>query len=130
MSESIRRFRDESQTTCDMEDRRREPRFPASARVEIEIQNPRVGRVQGTVFEVSRSGLRLELPIALEAGTCIEINLKNVVVSGEVRHCRPAETGFSAGVFVKRVSIPEKFDQLDDRELDLYAILVQFDQLR
>jgi len=113
-----------------MEDRRREPRFPASARVEIEIQNPRVGRVQGTVFEVSRSGLRLELPIALEAGTCIEINLKNVVVSGEVRHCRPAETGFSAGVFVKRVSIPEKFDQLDDRELDLYAILVQFDQLR
>ena len=130
MSESIPRFTDESQIACDTEERRREPRFPASARVEIEIEKPAVGRVQGTVFEVSRSGLRLELPLAIEAGTCIKINLKNVVVSGEVRHCRPAKTGFSAGVFVKGVSIPEKFDQLDDRELDLYAILVQFDQLR
>ncbi len=130
MSEGIPRFMDLSPNTCEAEDRRRAPRFPTSAFVDIEIQKPRAQKLQGIVYEVSRSGLGLELPSALEKGAVVKITLKNVVISGEVRHCRPATTGFTAGVFVSAVSSPEKFDQLDDRELDLYAILVQFAQLR
>jgi hypothetical protein len=128
VNERLSRFRDVS--SCETEDRRRDPRFPASASVEIEIQKPGAQRVQGTVFEVSRSGLGLDLPLALEAGTRVKINLKDVVMFGEVRHCRAARTGFTAGVFVSDVSVPEKFDQLNDRELDLYSILLQFAQLR
>jgi hypothetical protein len=128
MSERVSRFTDAA--PVETADRRREPRFPASVPVEVEIQKHGLPRIQGIVFEVSRSGLRLELPLAVEEGVCVKIYVKNVVLVGEIRHCQPATTGFHAGIFVRDVSSPDKFDQLDDRELDLYAILVQFAQLK
>src|SRR5712692_4094164 len=39
VSESLPRFWDVSPNTCEAADRRREPRFPTSARVEVEIHN-------------------------------------------------------------------------------------------
>jgi hypothetical protein len=106
-------------------DRRREPRFPTCARVEIELQNPIVQRMKGIVRDVSASGLRLEVQAAVTEGTPVKISLDHIVIQGEIRHCRPSGDGFNVGMLVHDVSGPQEYSEIDDGELDIYAILVQ-----
>ena len=106
-------------------DRRREPRFPISAGAQIEIGGFPVQSLRGIVRDVSCSGVCLEVPTFIENGRPVRINLNAIVIDGEVRYCRPAGNTFHAGVLVREVAGPQECDELDDGELDLYAILVQ-----
>ena len=126
MNDGLPRFEDSSSGgTIETIDRRRDPRFPTCARVEIELQNPVAQRMKGIVRDVSASGLRLEAQAAITVGTPIKISLDHIVIHGEIRYCRPSGTGFNAGMLVHDVAGPQEYGELDDGELDIYAILVQ-----
>jgi hypothetical protein len=128
MNDGLPRFEDSpSSRMSAVADRRRDPRFPTCAHVEIELQNPVVQRMKGIVRDVSASGLRLEVQAAVTVGTPVRISLDHIVIHGEIRHCHPSGTGFNVGVLVHDVDGPQEQDygEIDDGELDIYAILVQ-----
>jgi hypothetical protein len=126
MNDGLPRFDESfSGSTGEGAERRRDPRFPISAYTEIEIQSPVVQRVSGIVHDVSRSGLRLGIPCAVDEHTHVKINLDHLVIQGEIRYCRPTDNGFHAGVLVQEVTGPAQYDELDDAELDLFGILAQ-----
>ena len=57
--------------------------------------------VPGTLLDLSVSGMRLEIPQSVEAGTMIYVETESALMAGEVRHCRKGREGrFEAGVQV------------------------------
>jgi hypothetical protein len=82
-------------------ERRREPRYPCNDPVEIRIIPGAGSRIPGTLLDVSRSGLRIELDSAVPKGTQVEILLsRQLEVSGRVRHCRRVGAKYQAGVLI------------------------------
>jgi hypothetical protein len=78
--------------------------YPTNDAVEVSIADSDYQRVPGTLTGVSRSGLLIELGIMIAKGTTIVIFLTNqVVIIGEVRHCRRAANAFRGEVLVKDV---------------------------
>lgn len=70
-------------------DRRKEPRYASggSARVVVPyVSEPQT--FSAHVLDVSKSGMRLRLSAPIAPGTLVQVELKSVVASGEVRHCR------------------------------------------
>jgi hypothetical protein len=57
-----------------------------------------------TIVDVSRNGLKIGTRRFIEAGTVIEIELKEVLVVGEVQHSEQFGDSFRAGVLVREVS--------------------------
>ena len=55
------------------------------------------------VLDVSRSGMCLNLPVPLEPGTWLQIEMTTVVETGEVRHCRSAGDLYVIGVQLDEV---------------------------
>ena len=57
--------------------------------------------VPGTLLDLAVSGMRLEIPHSVEAGTMIYVETESALIAGEVRHCREGHEGrFEAGVQV------------------------------
>ena len=57
--------------------------------------------VKGQIVEVSKSGLQLRLETPLPAGESVRITGANMVISGQIRYCRPNESGsFETGVAI------------------------------
>jgi hypothetical protein len=57
--------------------------------------------VPGTLLDLAVSGMRLEIPHSVEAGTMIYVETESALMAGEVRHCRKGREGwFEAGVLV------------------------------
>jgi hypothetical protein len=56
------------------------------------------GRCEVRVVDVSRLGLKLLVPAALEVGTVVQIRMKPLIVTGEVRHCTVVGESLQAGV--------------------------------
>jgi hypothetical protein len=50
------------------------------------------------VLDVSKSGMSLRLSAPIAPGTLVQIELKSVVASGEVRHCRKDGEEYSVGI--------------------------------
>jgi hypothetical protein len=73
---------------------RREPRFQSAGIGDLTIVNSSTfPKLSVTIVDVSRSGLQIELDEPLQPGGSVEVRLRDTIVMGEVRHCRP----FSAG---------------------------------
>jgi PilZ domain len=82
-------------------ERRRETRYPTQDAAEVEVRHGEILRMPAMVVDVSRSGLRLELPTAVGRGEQVKINLpRQVVILGEVRYCRRAGMVYHAGVLI------------------------------
>jgi hypothetical protein len=82
-------------------ERRRETRYPTQDAAEVEVRHGEILRMPAMVVDVSRSGLRLELPAAVGRGEQVKINLpRQVVILGEVRYCRRSGMVFYAGVLI------------------------------
>ena len=80
-------------------DRRKEPRYPSdgSARVLVPfLFGPLT--FSARVLDVSKSGMRLKLSSPLAPGTLVQVELKNLVATGTVRHCRRDEEEYSMGI--------------------------------
>jgi hypothetical protein len=85
-------------------ERRRETRYPTQDAAEVEVRHGEILRMPAMVVDVSRSGLRLELPAAVGRGEQVKISLpRQVVILGEVRYCRRAGLVFHAGVLIQDV---------------------------
>jgi PilZ domain/Putative zinc-finger len=83
-------------------ERRREPRYPCNDPVEIRIVAGDGSRVPGTLKDISRSGLRIEIGISVPKGAEIEIFLsKQLSVTGRVRHCRRVGAKHQAGILIQ-----------------------------
>src|SRR5262249_47593435 len=105
-------------------ERRWEPRYttndPAAVKV-VPAGNP---HASGTILDVSRFGLRIELPIQLEKGAEVKITMPlGVVVLGQVRYCRQYGSIYQVGIATREVIYPadEQDDHLHDDALVLFA---------
>jgi len=80
-------------------DRRKEPRYPSdgSARVLVSfLSEPQTFNAR--VLDVSKSGMRLKLSAPLAPGTLVQVELKSLVATGAVRHCRKDGEEYSMGI--------------------------------
>jgi len=104
-------------------ERRREARYSCQDQAEARILPGDAPRFPVVVLGVSRSGLQLELPMPVGKGCQIEITLpRQIVVFGEVRHCRRAGSTFHVGILIQEVSYsgPTADEHIDDDRLQRY----------
>jgi hypothetical protein len=106
-------------------EKRRETRYPTNDAAEIEVRHGEVLRMPATIVDVSRSGLRLELPLAVGRGEQVKISLASqMVILGEIRYCRRAGIVYHAGVLIQDVfqAQPATGGHLSADELSFYLI--------
>jgi hypothetical protein len=105
-------------------ERRREARYPAQEAAEIELLFGPRETIYGTILDVSRSGLRIELTRRVHRGEEVKIKLQQNVIFGEVRYCRAVGTVFQAGIRIEELVRPasDPKQHLSDDTLSLYAI--------
>jgi hypothetical protein len=105
-------------------DQRLEARYATDDPAEVVQLCGSLLRVQATVLDVSKSGLRLAVGAPLTRGMRVKITLLEVVIFGEVRYCRRGSTGYHAGILIESVvhseAQPDK--HLHDDDLALYLI--------
>ena len=76
---------------------RRSPRFPVN--FPSQLFSAQASAVSITIVDISRDGLGVDVPVALDPGQPIAISTGSVFVFAIVRHCRPVPHGlFRAGV--------------------------------
>ena len=81
------------------EERRRNPRIPLRERASLTRLNPlMMDRWPIQVVDISKGGLKLLIPEALERGTIVQIRLRAALVTAEVRYCTGGGSEFQAGV--------------------------------
>jgi hypothetical protein len=118
--------RDQPSPCCASIDRRRETRYATNDPVEIQLLEAGGGpRVGGKVLDVSRSGLRLELPTPIGKALRIQIVLADrTIIFGETRYCRHLSPFYHVGVAIESVCYGESViaDHLRDTELNLYPL--------
>jgi two-component system, chemotaxis family, response regulator Rcp1 len=90
-------------------DRRKERRYVVSETASITVSQPaEFLPIEGQLADVSRSGLRIRTPRAIHRGAQLHVQLKNIVVFGKARYCRPgAENEFDVGVAIDQVVIAQ-----------------------
>jgi len=88
-----------------VQERRKERRYPTQDPVEVNLLPPDKGIIPATVIDVSRSGVRLECAHPIPNFAKIELIFiaTGIVAVGNVRHCRPVDYLFQAGVFVEDI---------------------------
>jgi hypothetical protein len=85
-------------------DKRRENRFPVVGVGTVHAINPALRkRLQALVLDMSRNGMKLRIERALDAGTEIQLLLRDVSVLGTVRYCIPVGDSFHIGIVVQKV---------------------------
>lgn len=85
-------------------ERRRRVRYPTNDAVDIAIVDSDYQRLPGTVLGVSKSGLLIELGMMIAKGTAVVLFLSNqVVIVGEIRHCRRTANAFCGGLLIKDI---------------------------
>ena len=88
----------------ELERRRDGPRMPTNDPASMIQLNPlRTTRSEIRVLDVSKGGLKLQLPEAVDIGTVVHIRMKHLLVTAEVRYCVAASGGFSAGVQIQDI---------------------------
>lgn len=89
-------------------EKRREKRYVTYEQVEVCILGTENRCVQGILRDVSRSGLRIELGVAVKTGALLEIVLPDrAIIFGEVRYCRRSAHSYQAGVVIEDIYYPK-----------------------
>ena len=106
------------------QERRREARYPAQEPAELELLYGPREPIYGTILDVSRSGLRIELPRRIHRGEEVKVKLQQNVIFGEVRYCRAVSGVFQAGIRIEELVRPasDPKQHLSEDTLSLYAI--------
>jgi len=106
-------------------ERRREARYPTSDPAVVQILTPDGVRIAGTVVNVSRSGLGLELRSQLTKGMRVEVLVvRKCAIFGEVRYCRRSGDLFHTGIHIDDVvhPRPQTGAHLSDEQLGHYLV--------
>jgi hypothetical protein len=84
-------------------ERRREVRYPTNDPVQVRIR-PGEQLLPGTILDISKSGLRIELSTPVARDSRVEIILPTqAVVFGTVRYCRRVADAYHAGVVIDNI---------------------------
>src|SRR5712691_7490467 len=85
-------------------ERRHEPRIPAAESASMKMVYPSpADRMDINVVNVSKGGLQLRVPEFLAPGVVIQILLKSLIMTAEVRYCLRVEDEFHAGVEIQDI---------------------------
>jgi len=103
-------------------ERRREPRYPCNDPVVVRMHPGDGQRIPATLLDVSKSGLRLQIGMALFKGAEIEILLsKEIAIFGKVRHCRRTGESYQAGILIQEAFYSAKpSEHISDEQLASY----------
>jgi hypothetical protein len=89
-------------------EKRREARYETCDAVEVCILEAESQPLRGILRDVSRSGLRIELSVPVEAGTHLEVVLANrAIIFGEARYCRRSAHIYQVGVVIEDIYYPK-----------------------
>jgi len=89
-------------------EKRREARYETCEAVEVCILEVESQPLRGILRDVSRSGLRIELSLPVEAGSHLEIVLLNrAIIFGEARYCRGSGHTYHVGVVIEDIYYPK-----------------------
>jgi hypothetical protein len=107
-------------------EKRRETRYPTNDAADVRLLPDDGQHLPGTIIDISKSGLRLELSTALLKGRRIEIITfpGGLIIFGEVKYCRRVGAVFHAGVLIEGVVSGKEDGEahiLDD-EIELYVV--------
>jgi hypothetical protein len=84
--------------------RRHEPRFAVYEHAWLRVLDPlSLTRIEAAVVEVSRLGMKIQVPVQLHVSTTVQIHLSYAIALGEVRHTEPLKSGFVSGLLLKDV---------------------------
>ncbi len=91
--------------TTDADRRRKQPRYAAPDEpVKISFLGRQHSSIDGWVIDVSKSGVGLGLADRISVGEWVKLEMKSVILFGEVRHCRQEPDGsFRTGVAIETV---------------------------
>jgi hypothetical protein len=106
-TEFIRRLVDLSQRQAlhDGEEKRRELRTSTNDLGSLQVINPlSVDRRGVKIVDVSKAGLKLFSADYYQAGTIVQVHLRDTFILGEVRYCNPVRGGFHVGIRVQSVA--------------------------
>jgi hypothetical protein len=85
----------------DGRDKRKDRRISTDDSALLRVLSPlSFDKLEVRILDVSRGGLKVQVPISLSIGTIVQIPLRKTVAFGEVRYCIPAGNEFHAGVQV------------------------------
>lgn len=106
-------------------DKRSERRYPTNDAVEV-IAYPYNGTpVPAKIIDVSRSGMKVELPTPFARGTRIEVLMVSsaLAVFGEVRYCRESGPVYQLGMLIEDVVQPKPDTRhLNEDDISLYIV--------
>ena len=89
-------------------EKRREARYVTCDEVEVCILGAESQCQRGILRDVSRSGLRIELSLPVEAGAHLEVVLVNrAIIFGEARYCRRSTHTYQVGVVIDDIYYPK-----------------------
>jgi exoribonuclease II len=107
-------------------ERRRETRYPANDPVEIYIlEAASNSRFAGTVVDVSRSGLRVEVATPISKGARVEVILPDrAIIFGETRYCRRSTDCYYIGIAIEDVYYAQSLSDkhIADDQLSFYLV--------
>jgi hypothetical protein len=105
-------------------ERRSEARYPTHDPAELELLPQPGGTIYGIVLDVSRSGMRVCLPVRVDRGAQVKVKLHGNVIFGEVRYCRAVSGAFHAGLRIQDVVHPPGYlhRHIADDPLSLYTV--------
>ncbi len=83
-------------------DRRYETRLPSNLPVTI-VQLEDGDRIIGSLVDISESGICASLPVSIDPGTTVEVNVLEIGLFGEIVYSQPEADGFRTGVYVEQV---------------------------
>jgi hypothetical protein len=84
-------------------ERRQEVRYPTNDPAKVRLA-PGAECVTGTILDISKSGLRIELCAAVARGSRLEVLLASgPVVFGTVRYCRRIADAFHVGLLIEHL---------------------------
>jgi anti-sigma factor RsiW len=85
-------------------ERRQSQRIPTNDPARVKLLHPTVSEpLPARILDVSKDGMKVELPCALEPGTIVEVLFKRFLAIAEVRYSVQVGEGFHAGVLIQDV---------------------------
>lgn len=59
------------------------------------------GPLSGRIVDISKHGIKMRTSIGFFPGSKLQLFLKEVVIVGEVRYCKPTTPGFEHGILIE-----------------------------
>lgn len=107
-----------------MPERRSEPRIHCdNTPAELTIVYPAVITVPCVVVNASTSGINVVSNTRTSPGQHVRIKMEQLIIFGEVRHCRAADGMFSTGVQISDVVADRGLcHRLTEQQIDMLAV--------